>query len=126
MDALSLRTLLRLDALIGALCGLVLSLGAGPLGAALDLPPGLLFWAGLLLFPCAGLMLLAAGRRAPSRPLARLVVVGNWAWAAASLGVLALTSPNAAGAALVLAQAAVVAGFAWTEGRALARAPLAA
>lgn len=120
-ETLSLRALLRLDALIGLACGLALSLGAAPLGALFGLPPGLLLGAGLALFPCAGLMALAAQRL--SRPLVALVVIGNWAWAAASLAVLALTSPTALGAVFVLAQAALVAGFAWAEGRAAARAP---
>ena len=80
-ETLSLRALLRLDALIGLACGLALSLGAAPLGALFGLPPGLLLGAGLALFPCAGLMALAAQRL--SRPLVALVVIGNWAWAAA-------------------------------------------
>ncbi|SFH68845.1 hypothetical protein [Albimonas pacifica] len=120
-ESLSLRALLRLDALTCLVCGLALSLGAGPLGALFGLPPALLLGAGLALFPCAGLMALAMRR--PARPLVALIVIGNWAWAAASLGVLALTSPSALGAAFVLAQAALVAAFAWAEGRAAARAP---
>ena len=71
-ETLSLRALLRLDALIGLACGLALSLGAAPLGALFGLPPGLLLGAGLALFPCAGLMALAAQRL--SRPLVALAL----------------------------------------------------
>lgn len=120
-DALSPRALLRLDALVGLGCGLALSVAAGPLGALFGLPPTLLLIAGLALFPCAALMLLAARGTPGARVLVTLVVVGNWAWAAASLALLALTSPSPLGIAFVLAQAAVVAGFAWFEGRAAGR-----
>ncbi len=122
-ETLSLRALLRLDAITCLACGLALSLGAGPLGALFGLPPALLLGAGLALLPCAGLMALAMRR--PSRALVGLILAGNWAWAAASLAVLALTSPTALGAAFVLAQAALVAAFAWAEARA-ARAAAAA
>ncbi len=117
-----IRPILRLDAAVGLVAGLAMAGGAGLLAGPLGLPQPLLLWAGLALFPCATLMLLAAARR--SAALAWVVVIGNWVWAAASLGVVALASPTPLGAAFILIQAAVVAGFAWAEGRALRPAPL--
>lgn len=117
-----LRRLLRLDALTCLACGLLLGLGADALAVPLGLPAALLLGAGLALFPCAALMLLAS-ERAASRPLVLLIVAGNWAWVAASLLVLVLGAPTPLGGGFVLVQAAVVAVFAWAEGRAAAQAP---
>ena len=69
--------------------------------------------AGLLLFPCAALMLLASAR--PHALLVALVVFGNVAWVVASALVVLLMGPAVLGAVFVLGQAVVVAVLAWVE-----------
>lgn len=116
-----LAQVLRVDAFTCAAMGLLLVAAPTPLSAWLGLPLPLLFWAGVVLFPCAALMLLAA-RRPPIRPLVGLVVLGNLAWVAASALVAALFSPTMLGLVFVAVQATVVAGLAWLEWRGLVSA----
>jgi hypothetical protein len=106
-----LRRTLALDAATCVAMGALLVAFQAPLAGLLGLPAGLLFYAGLALFPCAALML-AAHR---SRALAWLVVAGNAAWVAASVAVLLVASPTALGYAFVIAQALAVAVLAWLE-----------
>ncbi|MEC9433218.1 MAG: hypothetical protein VYD87_09950 [Pseudomonadota bacterium] len=122
-SAAALPALLRLDAAACLGMGLALVVAAGPLSGLTALPAALLTGAGLALFPCAALMWLAAGRL-PG--LAALVVAGNVGWVLASLAALALVPANGLGVALALVQAAVVAGLAWAEGKALAARRVAA
>lgn len=114
-------TLALLDAGACLFMGLGLLLAAGPLAAATALPEALLFYAGLLLLPVAGLMLLAAYR--PSRLLTALVVTGNAAWALASIALLlsGWVAPNPLGVALIAGQAAAVAGLTLLEASAALR-----
>ena len=108
---LLLRTVLMIDALTCALCGLVMTLGAGPLSDLTELPPALLGYAGASLFPIAGFMGVVA-RHALASPMAvGAVIAGNAAWTLASLWlVLSDRVPmNGLGAAFVVAQALVVA-----------------
>ncbi len=93
--------------------GVALVAFTAPLSSLLGLPPALLFWAGLVLFPSAAAMLLAAWR--PSGVFAWLVVGGNVAWVVASVAVLMLATPTAIGGAFLVAQAAAVAVLAWLE-----------
>jgi hypothetical protein len=113
-----LPQVLRVDAFTCAAMGLLLVAAATPLSGWLGLPEPLLFWAGVVLFPCALLMLLAA-RRPRFGPLVGLIVLGNFAWVAASAVVAAVFSPTTLGLVFVLVQAAVVAVLAWLEWRGL-------
>lgn len=115
--ALPLATVLRLDAATCAVMGGLLLAAAGPLAALTALPETLLRGAGAALLPVAAFIwLVASGRLAGRWPVA-LVVAGNLAWVAASLGVAAMLGPNALGLAFLLSQAAVVLAFAVLEGQ---------
>lgn len=117
IDRPPLRRVLRLDAALCVASGVLMTLGAAPLASALGLSPALLLGAGAALFPIALLMLHAA-RREPSSPgLVRLIVAGNMLWVGGSLLLVAVASPTGLGAAVLIAQAAVVAGFAWAEAK---------
>ena len=113
---LSLAQWLRVDALTCVLTGLLLTAGSNRLSTLLGLPPNLLFYAGAVLFPCAALMLLASRTR--SAPLVWLVVMGNFAWAAASVAVVFAMEPTSIGVVVTLAQAAAVALLGVLEWRA--------
>ena len=106
-----LRRTLALDAATCVAMGALLVALQAPLAGLLGLPAALLFYAGLALFPCAALMLVAHR----SRALAWLVVAGNAAWIAGSVFVLLLASPTAPGYAFVIAQALAVAVLAAFE-----------
>jgi hypothetical protein len=113
-----LRRTLAVDAATCAAMGALLAGFQAPLAGLLGLPAGLLFYAGIALFPCAALMLAAM----KSRTLAWLVVAGNAAWIVGSVAVLLLASPTALGYAFVIAQAVAVAVLAELEYVGLARA----
>lgn len=118
-------TLPRLLALDGATCvmmGALLVIAAEPLAAALALPARFLFVAGIVLFPCAVPMLIAAVRPPWIAQLARLVIALNVAWILGSVLVVpALFAPNRLGLGFVFAQAIAVAAIALCEWRALRR-----
>lgn len=76
----SLRALLAVDALTCLLMGAALCIAHDLVAAVLDLPEGFVFWAGVLLLPCAMLMAVAATPVRTSVTLARLVVIGNVGW----------------------------------------------
>lgn len=117
----TLRTLLRADALLCAGCGVLLTALAGPLGDLLDLPVALLRVSGLALLPVAALIAFVATRERVPRAAVWEIVALNLAWVAASITLLLAgwIEPNGAGVAFVLAQAALVLGFAVAELRAL-------
>ena len=122
ISSLSLRTLLAVDAATCVLMGAALVAAPHALGEVLGLPPAFVGWAGVLLFPCALLMLVAALPRATPPALAWLVVIGNAAWVIASVLVATVVfTPTALGVGFVLAQAAAVAVIAALEYRALPR-----
>lgn len=116
-----LRNVLLADAAMGAAAAALTIPGAGLLAPLLGLPPALLFWAGVALVPVVAFLLAMARRASVPRSWLREIVLVNWAWVAASLGILAFApiAPNALGVAFILAQAAAVAGFAVLEGLAL-------
>ncbi|MCO5120148.1 MAG: hypothetical protein M9951_11010 [Burkholderiaceae bacterium] len=115
----SLRNVLGIDAITCLAMGLALIALAGPLGELFDLPARLLFFAGLILLPCATLMYAAARSAGPNRALAWTVILGNLAWVLASLGIAVALAPASLGMAFLLAQAAVVAVLAGLEYRGL-------
>ena len=112
----NLKQLLVVDALTCLVTGILLVAAAAPLAGLLGLPQNLLFYAGVVLFPCAGLMVMAA--RSLSAPLVWLVILGNIGWAVASVVVAFAFEPTAFGLVFVLAQAAVVAALGVMEWRA--------
>ena len=79
------------------------------------IPAPLLYWAGLILFPIAALMVYAGVQATPPRPLVWLIILGNIGWVAASLALFAIIAPNALGYAFIAAQAAAVAVLALLE-----------
>jgi glucose uptake protein GlcU len=113
---LTLKQLLVVDALTCVVTGLLFVIAAAPLAGLLGLPQNLLFYAGLVLFPCAALMTLAARTQSPA--LVWLVILGNLAWAVGSVVVVFAFEPTALGTALTLGQAAVVALLGILEWRA--------
>jgi Na+/melibiose symporter-like transporter len=114
-----LRLFLNLDALTCLACGVLFVAAAGFLAPLLGLSESLLRLAGAALFPTAALMLYAAARASHRVGLVRLIVAGNIAWVAGSILVLVFTNPTTLGVIFVLAQASVVALFAWLEGQAV-------
>ncbi|MCM1967173.1 hypothetical protein [Streptomyces sp. G1] len=109
----ALRRVLALDAVVSAGNGLAYVAFSAPLGRLLGLGQGLLlgFGAFMLLYG-AGVGLLASRRQPPAFPV-RLVIEGNYAWAALSLVALVVWfEPTTAGAVWIAAQALVVASFA--------------
>lgn len=101
------------DACTCVAMGLALVAFAQPLASLFGLSATLLTWAGLVLFPSALAMAMAAWR--PRRSWKLLVVAGNLAWVAASIALLSLAAPTALGGAFLIAQAAAVAVLAWLE-----------
>lgn len=104
-----LRTIFRMDALTCLAMGLLLISFAEALGRLLGLPARLLLVAGLVLLPCAALMYATARSEGPNRFLGWLVVLGNFAWVLASIGVVILLAPPMPGIVFLLGQAAAVA-----------------
>ena len=106
-----LRNALALDAAACAGTGLLLSLAAGPLAGVFGFPAGFLRGAGLVLLPCAAVLVWFASRETLPR-LAVLAVIGvNLIWIADSVAILLMGwfAPTGLGIAFVLAQAAAVA-----------------
>lgn len=115
----SLRTIFAIDALTCLLMGLLLISFTETLARLLGLPSRLLLGAGLVLLPCAALMYATARSAGPNRFLGWLVVLGNFAWVLASIGVAAMLAPSPLGIAFLLAQAAAVAILGGIEYRGL-------
>jgi len=112
-----LRFSLGFDAVVSGAFGL-LSLGvAGVIASLTGLPSALILWAGLLAAVWSAGLFLAASRPSLPRPALIGIVAGNLGWTAASFAVLALVpvSPTLLGYAFVIAQAAVVALFAFLQ-----------
>lgn len=110
---LTLRNVLRFDAFTCASLGVLLLAGQEMLSSLLGLSPLLLQVAGLILFPSALAMVVAAA--AGSKALVWLVVAGNLAWIVASLVVVALAPLTALGHTFVIVQAVAVGALAWLE-----------
>ncbi len=120
--AVFVSRVLLIDAVTCAAMGVLLAGLSSVLAPVLGLPTALLLFAGLLLFPSAGLMVVAASLR-PFRPmLGWTVVAGNLLWVVASIAVLIEIAPTPLGAAFVLMQAAAVAILVMLEWRGIQRA----
>lgn len=118
---LAMSRLLLIDAATCVTMGMLLTVGAGPIGRVTQIPPGLLFYAGLVLFPTGAFMAIVATRPAISPTAVRVIVLGNLGWVAASFLILfsGWIAPNPVGSAFVAAQALVVAALALLEHGAL-------
>ena len=112
----TLKQILGADAATCLAFGVLLVAAATPLASLLGLPESLLFFAGLVLLPCAALMLMAA--RKPSAPLVWTVIAGNAAWVVASIVVIFAFELTALGMSFVAAQAAAVVALLVLEWRA--------
>lgn len=110
-----LRRVLCVDAATGVATGALLSLEPARLAMLLGLPAGLLFWAGVALFPIAAFMLWTGLARDLSRPAVWTVIIGNAGWVAGSALLLLATAPTGPGYAFVIVQAVVVALLAELE-----------
>lgn len=117
----TLQNILLLDAATCVAAGALMAFGSKFVASLTGIPAPLLAWAGLLLFPVAALMIFAGLQPVPSRPIVRLIVLGNIGWVVASLGVFAFIAPNALGYVFILAQAGAVAILALLEYNALQR-----
>jgi hypothetical protein len=111
---MSLRTALKLDAIVTGANGAAYLAAAGPLEDLLGLSPALLRGIGafLLLFSAAVLMVGSRPQISSSAVLA--VIAVNVLWAADSIAFLAggLSDPTTVGEIWIVMQALVVAGFA--------------
>jgi hypothetical protein len=106
-----LKTALALDAAACAGTGLLLAFAAGPLSGWLGFPAGFLRGAGLILLPCAAVLVWLAARQTLPRLAVHAVIGVNLLWIADSIAILVIGwfQPSGYGIALVLAQAAAVA-----------------
>lgn len=117
----SLNAVLLFDAATCAAMGLLLLAFTTSIATLLGLPAALLSAAGVLLLACAVPMFIAGRQRPPAVALVMLVVIGNLAWALASVYVaIATEGITVLGQVLVLAQAVVVLVLAGLEWRGLA------
>ncbi|MEE4010796.1 hypothetical protein V1T76_01975 [Roseibium sp. FZY0029] len=124
----SLKMVLRLDALTCAVTGCLLVGASGWIAGLTALPAGLLFWAGLALFPVAVFMAIFAYADQVPGWASGLIVTGNLLWAVASLllPITGLVSPNSLGWAFLLVQAVAVLCFTWLEWKAARLQPVVA
>ena len=83
-----LRAVVWFDAFTGVLLGALHLLLTAPLAEWLGLPPGLLQVTGVMLLGYAALAIAIARSEPLSRGLLWALIVGNFAWALASLGLL--------------------------------------
>ncbi|TFW02521.1 hypothetical protein E4K72_13355 [Oxalobacteraceae bacterium OM1] len=124
-----LRNVLLVDAATCVASGLLMSLGAAPLAALLELPEVPLREAGLILLPFAAFVAFTATRERIPRGLVWCVIAANAMWTLDSIALLlsGWVSPNGLGTAFVLMQAIAVAALAELEFFGLKRAsPVAA
>ena len=111
---MSLRTALKLDAIVTGANGAAYLVAAGPLEDLLGLSPALLRPTGAFLLLFSAAVWTVASRPQVSPSAALVVIALNALWAADSIAFLAtgVADPTTAGAVWIVMQAAVVAGFA--------------
>ena len=111
---MSLRTALKLDAVVTGANGAAYLVAAGPLEDLLGLSPALLRCVGVFLLVFSAAVWLVAARPQVSASAALAVIAVNVLWAADSIAFLAAgaSDPTTAGAVWIVMQALVVAGFA--------------
>jgi hypothetical protein len=111
---MSLRTALKLDAIVTGANGAAYLVAAGPLEDLLGLSPALLRGIGAFLLLFSATVWIVASRPQVSSSAALAVIAVNVLWAADSIAFLAagLSDPTTVGAIWIVMQALVVAGFA--------------
>jgi hypothetical protein len=111
---MSLRTALKLDAVVTGANGAAYLVAAGPLEDLLGPSPALLRGIGAFLLLFSAAVWTVAARPRVSASAALVVIALNVLWAADSIAFLAtgLSDPTTAGAVWIVLQALVVAGFA--------------
>ncbi len=111
---MTLRTALKLDALVTGANGAAYLVAAGPLEDLLGLSPALLRGVGAFLLLFSAAVWIVASRPRVSPPAALVVIAVNVLWAADSIAFLAtgVSDPTTAGGVWIVMQALVVAGFA--------------
>ena len=112
--SLFLRRALLADAIFSGVSAVLLTLGASVLASLLNLPLALLRETGLFLVAYAALVGWLGTRQSIPKPLGWIVIVGNAAWALASIALLfsGWVTPNLLGEAAVAMQAIAVGVFA--------------
>jgi hypothetical protein len=118
-----LRRVLFTDAVTCLVCGLFMLATATPFGELTRIPPGLLLYAGIALFPIAAFMAFVAARAARSSLAVTVVVVGNLGWSAASFWLMSsgVIEPTWLGQVFLAGQALVVLALTACEAVALRR-----
>jgi hypothetical protein len=118
-----MTSLIRADGLVCAVSGAAIAVAAPWLDDILGIPLSVLLAVGVGLVAYAAVLLVLARRGAPAAGVCA-VVAANVLWALASVAVVAgdWLTLTAAGTALVLLQAAAVAGLAGVELRTLRQA----
>lgn len=119
-----LRSALWIDVLFSGMAGVAMGAGHTLLAPVLGLPEGLLIGAALVCLAWAAALGTLARQTHIARPLAWGVVLGNAAWVAASVALLAFgwVQPSGLGTAFVVAQAVAVGVFAELQWWAMRRA----
>jgi len=119
-----LRRALWIDVLFSGVAGVAMGAGHTLLAPVLGLPEGLLIGAALVCLAWAAALGALARRPYLPRLLVWDVILGNGAWVAASIALLAFdwVQPSGLGTAFLVAQAVVVAVFAELQWWALRRA----
>jgi hypothetical protein len=122
-----LRTVLLVDAATCLATGLLMTAGSAMLAPLTQIPAGLLFSAGVSLFPVAAFITFVATRDVVPPLGVWLVIAGNAAWVAGSLwlSIGGALGPNALGYAFIAVQASAVAMLAALEYAGLRRMSLA-
>ena len=117
----ALSNVLLLDVATCVAAGALMAFGSNFVAGLTGIPAPLLYWAGLVLFPIAALMVYTGLQATPPRSIVWLIILGNISWVAASLALFAIIAPNALGYAFIAAQAGAVAVLALLEHSALQR-----
>ena len=112
-----LRRILLADTATCVASGMLTSLLTSTVAGLTQIPPAVLLYSGLSLFPIAAFMAVVATRAALPVAGVWLVIIGNVGWVLGSLwlAVGGAISPNGLGMAFILAQATAVAVLAALE-----------
>lgn len=119
-----LRRALWIDVLFSGVAGVAMGAGHALLAPLLGLPEGLLVGAALVCLAWAAALGALARRPHMPRSLVWCVILGNGAWVAASIALLAFgwVQPSGLGTAFLVVQAVAVGGFAELQWWAMRRA----